>query len=177
MIDVPRRTARALAVVLCFGPVLLGAAAPDVSDVRAVFKDVETLRAAGKLKKETAPISEFEEASLYTDDGGRARLYVESLGGQDSVVTVSAYYDASEKLRFVFCQAGAVNDSKMERRYYFAVDGKKIDQKEKLTAGEGYPWDWESVEKLTVFGRAREPRESFKRFASAPEGKKETVAP
>jgi hypothetical protein len=89
MIDVPRRAARALAVVLCFGPVLLGAAAPDVSDVRAVFKDVETLRAAGKLKKKTAPISEFEEASLYTDDGGRARLYVESLGGQDSVVTVS----------------------------------------------------------------------------------------
>ena len=177
MIGVPRCSVRALAVALCLGPVLLGAAAPDVSDVRAVFKAVETLRAGGKLKKETAPISEFEEATLYTDTAGRARLYVESLGGQDSVVTVSAYYDASENLRFVFCQAGAVNDSKMERRYYFAVDGKKIDQKEKLTAGEGYPWDWESVEKSTVFGRAREPRESFKRFASAPEGKKETVAP
>jgi hypothetical protein len=86
MIDVPRRAARALAVVLCFGPVLLGAVVLDVSDVRAVFKDVEMLRAAGKLKKETVPMSEFEEASLYTDDGGRARLYVESLGGQAGVV-------------------------------------------------------------------------------------------
>lgn len=153
------------------------AAAPDVTEIRAVYKEVEGFRAAGKLKKETAPMSEFEEASLFTDAAGRARLYVESLGGQDSVVTVSAYYDAGEKLRFVFCQAGAVNESKAERRYYLGSDGKIIDQKNALIQGEGYPWDWENVEKITVFGRARSPRESFKRFASGAEGKKETVAP
>lgn len=149
----------------------------EIAEIRAVYQEVEALRLGEKLKPKTAPISEFEDATLYSDSEGRARLYIESLGGQDSVVTVNAYFDRSENLRFVFCRAGAVNDTILEHRYYLDKNGKTLKKNIALVQGAGYPWDWATLEKEVVFGRARSPKESFGRFEAAARKQMETTTP
>ncbi|MBK6879625.1 MAG: hypothetical protein IPN65_06510 [Elusimicrobia bacterium] len=180
---VPTRKGCVLGVPLVLGGVLvIGGPIPksspsEIAEIRAVYKEVESLRVEKTIESKTVPISEFEDATLYADSEGRARLYIESLGGQDSVVTVNAYYDRGERLRFVFCRAGAVNETILERRYYMGKNGKTLKKNILLVKGPGYPWDWETLEKEVVFGRARSPKDSFNRFKAAEKKKQETTAP
>jgi hypothetical protein len=163
--------------VLVIGGPVPKSSSSEIVEIRAVYKEVEALRVEKKIESKTVPIGEFEDATLYSDSEGRVRLYIESLGGQDSVVTVNAYYDRGERLRFIFCRAGAVNETILERRYYMGKNGKTLKKNISLVKGPGYPWDWETLEKEVFFGRARSPKDSFSRFEAAAQTQKETTAP
>jgi hypothetical protein len=139
------------------------------------IKEVEALRVGEKsIEPKTAPISEFEDATLYADSEGRARLYIESLGGTGfGGDRERLFRSVGERLRFVFCRAGAVNETILGTPLLPGdKNGKTLKKNIALVQGAGYPWDWATVEKEVVFGRARSPKESFGRFEGG--GTKET---
>ena len=95
-----------------------------------------------------------------SDAAGVIRFVYEEVGGEDSLIRMSAYYDETGQRRFIFAQAGAVNESSAERRWYFSASGGLIERRDKLVKGPGYPWDWESVDKILVNGRLKDPKQA-----------------
>ncbi|MBK6846326.1 MAG: hypothetical protein IPG96_01815 [Proteobacteria bacterium] len=134
-----------------------------LTEVRAVFREVQELRARRALRR--VPLCtgrEFTEASLARDAAGTIRLFEYDTGGDDSRVRVSAYYDAQERLRFVLMRAGAVNDSEAERRFYYRADGRLLVQRQRPVRGLGYPWDWAALEREVIGRWGRAPRQALR---------------
>ena len=86
--------------------------------------------------------SSYESGSkiIYTDKDGKILKYKKEIGGEDSALVYSFYYDENGKLFFVSIDGGAVNGSEMLHEIYYNSIGKKISESHKITKGEGYTW-------------------------------------
>lgn len=114
---------------------------PAILEIRGIYAQVNALIAQKKLtlEQKSGPYcpSWDLERKKYASANGVVRRYVKAGGSDDSAVTFDHTYDASGRLRFVFVKAGAVNDTQLEQRWYFDVNGKSlwIDRRQ---TGPGY---------------------------------------
>lgn len=137
---------------------------PAILEIRAVYADVNALIAQKKLKLEVKTFDYCPswdlERKKYASTNGIVRRYVKAGGGDDSAVTLDHTYDGLGRLRFVFVAAGAVNDTKLEQRWYFDVNGKQLWVDRRQT-GTGYAFADADFRREMVFN----PK---KAFAAAP---------
>ena len=117
---------------------------PAILEIRKIYADVNALIAQKKLRLEKKTFGYCPswdlERTKYATANGVVRRYVKAGGGEDSAVTLDHTYDAAGRLRFVFVKAGAVNDTQLERRWYFDASGKSLWVDRRQT-GTGYAFD------------------------------------
>jgi hypothetical protein len=123
---------------------------PGVLEIRALYDETQAAIVAGPLTERKRTFSGCEPYEdvlrvLHLDAAGRVRHYRNSGGSEDSMVTRDFYYDRQSRLRFVFIQAGAVNDTRIEHRIYLDEGGRRIREFQKRLSGPGYtfpgtPW-------------------------------------
>jgi hypothetical protein len=130
---------------------------PRLVEVRAIVADVDTLVTTTAKRVENTHRCDAVEATttLVLDTQGRPRRLRDSFGGQDSVTTIEATYDAGGTLRFLFITAGAVTNSTFEQRFWFDARGVLLTTSEQ-ERGQGWTW-WRPDDRS--FTALRTPRE------------------
>jgi len=130
--------------------------------IQAIRKMVDAVNAALTRRHYKISQRKFEFCEPYKDTlrriavdrNGIVRSYVTEAGSEDSALKWEYYYDESGRLRFVFISGGAVNESQLEHRIYFAEDGKRIWEEHKYVKGPGYTfpeiWPDEDLKKTKV---------------------------
>lgn len=117
---------------------------PEVKEIRAIYKQVNDLQAAGKLKKQTQHCNLYGgevsmDGALYKDANGQVRKYSVSAGSGDSTGAAEYYYDEFGYSRFTYRTGGATNGTKREERIYFNAQGEHLYTNTK-EQGPGYPF-------------------------------------
>lgn len=79
------------------------------------------------------------ERQMHRTSQGVVRFYQTLGGSDDSAYTFSHTYDSAGRLRFLYMQAGAINGSQLEARYYFDPQGRLLWEQLK-SSGPGYPF-------------------------------------
>ena len=117
---------------------------PAIREVRALVGAVNQ----AALRPITRVCDDGRElAASDTPVGARRRV---TLGSGDSAATVTGTYDRRGVLRFVLVEAGAVNGTHAEYRYYFDARGQRLWLDRRQT-GPGYPFSPADFEQR--FGR------------------------
>ena len=115
---------------------------PQVVEIRKEVEAALALKMANKLTRTERKLWECHAYDglrfLYRDSARRPRIYEQSGGSDDSMVTYTFHYNLAGDLRFVFIEAGAVNGSRLEHRIYFDTSGKRIWEEHTYTEGPGY---------------------------------------
>ncbi len=95
-----------------------------------------------KESKEEIKNSPYEPGSqiIYTDKDGKILKYEKRIGGEDSALEYSFYYNENSKLIFALITGGATNGSELEHKIYFNDTGERISETHKITKGPGYSW-------------------------------------
>jgi hypothetical protein len=122
-------------------------AIPNTPAIRTVRQEVSLINDAITAKKmSTEDVtgclknSAYFELARVTVDGKNVIRKIEFKSGTSDHLSNAAYYfNAKGKNRFNFVYLGAVNGTELERRLYFAEDGKALHEDRKLIKGEGYP--------------------------------------
>jgi hypothetical protein len=116
---------------------------PSIVEIRQIANEVAGLIQKGSLaidKKVFVGCTALSlERRMYSTSQGVVRFYQTLGGSDDSAYTFSHTYDRRGRLRFLFMQAGAVNGSLLEARYYFDSQGKLLWEQLK-SSGPGYPF-------------------------------------
>jgi hypothetical protein len=133
---------------------------PAIVEIRRIYTDVNALISAKQLRVASrrsghCPSWDLERRQ-FTDSRGVVRRYVKAGGSEDSAVNLEHTYDTRGRLRFVFVRAGAVNDSRLEVRFYFDAAGKRI-WTDRRSSGQGYTFS----ETDFLNEMARDPTRAF----------------
>lgn len=133
---------------------------PAIKEIREIYNTIEASIKSNELfiTNETKDTdSRFtKDFSIYKDKNQVVKKYIEESGSEDSGYTASYYFDALNKLRFVFLELGATNGTNVEYRLYFDAQENKIWEHETLVKGPGYPFS-DADEYLTIL----DPVKSF----------------
>ena len=103
---------------------------PAILEIRGIYAGVNALIAQKKLRLEQKAFGYCPswdlERKRYASANGVVRRYVKTGGSDDSAVTLEHTYDVLGRLRFVLVKAGAVNNTRLEQRWYFDSSGKSL---------------------------------------------------
>lgn len=126
---------------------------PKIVEVRSLYQTIEREKSSGGLDRKDRRFEYCEPyedlvRTIYTDRGGRTRIYYYEGGSDDSTVKRELYYDESGTLRFALITAAAHNGTLVEHRAYFSETGQKIWEIQKRLEGPGYPFptEWPDAE-------------------------------
>ncbi|MFT2721294.1 hypothetical protein ACMT4L_14965 [Deinococcus sp. A31D244] len=116
-------------------------AASQVAGAQTVEKTVQDIRTLYGLIEQNVSRGEYtvkqkklaycagaidQSRTLWSDDKGIARKYVESGGSDDSAVTSSYYLSSKGLIQFVLIEVGSVNGSSESLRLYFDAYGRIV---------------------------------------------------
>lgn len=148
------------------------AAPPKVRAIHAarqVEADVNALKAKQALAKVSHCGPEGKSiVDIHSDAAGNIRFVYEEVGGPETLVRLSGFYDDKGRRRFVFARAEAKSGAALERRFYYASSGALIEKRDKVLKGPDRPWDWAAVEKDAVNGRFLNPGKVQAEFPACP---------
>lgn len=114
---------------------------PAIVEVRRLYDTVRPL-----VRGVTHVVGCPDGTSLTGGDVRSGGLRSLSYGSDDSAVTITVLFDAARVRRFVLVEAGAVNGTKDEYRYYFDAKGRRLWRDVRRT-GPGYTFSPELFEK------------------------------
>ncbi|NJO17630.1 MAG: hypothetical protein HC877_18405 [Thioploca sp.] len=135
---------------------------PKIQEIRNIYNQIESRITNNTLVKSEKSLASEEPAvptskTIYVDNLGTVRKYIEAAGSEDSALTSNYYYDHAGRLRFVFITGGAVNGSQLEHRIYFDTRGKRIWEIQKYLTDIHYTFPSIWPKKDLIF----EPQQAF----------------
>jgi hypothetical protein len=133
---------------------------PAIKAIRTLVDANESAIRAGSWNRAERPICDPPALEtrriVFRDHEGRVRKFVSEGGSDDSAYRLEHHYDESGRLRFAFGRSGAVSQTIVEHRLYFAESGALL-WKDRRQTGPGYTFAAEWPEEFLV----RDPALAF----------------